>query len=745
MTMSLLKGRTVTINKYARPCRVAFIVNTGNPEEEFAKVIEWSTFNVGGPCNSIFLQKSLRNDFFRELLYLHDPDFIMHLGSGEREIRKVLDRLSPFAKWTKKAFDGERSLAGVPLSEFMKEWESKSKVSLSATPTDQNLFLASAAVVGILSEDHRNALSRWFDFTNVDFQKRETELMKEQPFGGMLRQNMTSLPSGGRFLERCYAVNETTESTPFVSCIVVDNPDSLEAISLYWNLRATYHTEPYIFFLPKQLLESSRTEAEQFLWSCARTGTNGVIRILSSSLTPRHIGASVRGLFSVDTKCDQLSKTRFRVEKSGKQVILDLTSIHAGDLFEHAHRYYGEVESTPVTFDDNGGYLSCLHSKQEPSFSQAYHVIDFDIPFFKPTKSKTLQEQFGFGDSDRLSKTGVSVLLGGYAHQEDLLYLRLVDDLEGIGSIAADHGLAIRASDKGKMASQLLRMLGDFHELRFLSGSNVISFLRRYAMPMRQMPDYESALDYEGITRELRSQYSNHVFVDSFLQWLLRRKLLRTGIIVRCKKCYDRQFVPINMVRERISCQGCRSFLEMPLDGFRHLRLYYVPNSLLVNSVRQGFLPHLLALYLLATHDESRSYGNLTFFYPGVEIIKRSKVVGELDFVLVFDNEIITGECKQTSELTADDVTKTVTLSKSIGADVVSFCTTERFPLQIARKIEKSSRKKGVKSVVFDQRDLTNQSTWRWMWRERARRGEKAIEPDQKLFCEDVIRASGGE
>ena len=316
---------------------------------------------------------------------------------------------------------------------------------------------------------------------------------------------MRFLPGRTEWYERCYAVNETTKSGPFGSCIVLDDPDNLEAISLFWNLRATYHTEPHIFFLPWQLLESGRTEAEQFLWSCARTGTEGVIRILSSSLASRQIGETVRGLFSADTKCDELSKERFRIEKNGKRVILDLTSVHADDLFEYAHRHYGDLDSTPISFDDNGGYLSCLHSKPETSYSQAYHVIDFDIPFFKPTKSKTLQEHLGFGDSDRLSKTGVSVLLGGLAHQEDLLYLRRVDDLEGIGSIAADHGLAVRASDKGKMASQLLSMLKDFHELRFLSGSNVISFLRRYvtanhsAMPMRQMPDYESALDYEGL------------------------------------------------------------------------------------------------------------------------------------------------------------------------------------------------------------------------------------------------------
>ena len=187
MIMSLLKGRTVTVNKYARPCRVAFIVNTKTPKQEFAKIIEWSTFNVGGPCNSIFLQESLRKDFFRELLHLHDPDFVIHLGTEERAIRKALEGLSPFAKWTKKAFDGERFLAGVPLSEFMKEWETKFRVSLSATRTDQKLFLASAAIVGILSEEHRNALSRWFDFTDMNYEKRETELMNVQPFAGMLR------------------------------------------------------------------------------------------------------------------------------------------------------------------------------------------------------------------------------------------------------------------------------------------------------------------------------------------------------------------------------------------------------------------------------------------------------------------------------------------------------------------------------------------------------------------------------
>jgi len=200
------------------------------------------------------------------------------------------------------------------------------------------------------------------------------------------------------------------------------------------------------------------------------------------------------------------------------------------------------------------------------------------------------------------------------------------------------------------------------------------------------------------------------------------------------------------MVKQRLRCQGCRSFLELPLDDYRHLKLHYAPNSLLVNALGQGFLPHLLALYFLALgNDGGRSYENLTFFYPGIEIMKKERVLGELDFVLVFDNEVIAGECKLGPKLTQDEVAKTINLSKNIGADVVTFCTTDKFSTRIIKEIEKVGRRERMKTVVLGGRDLTNQSTLRWINRERYRRGDKEIQSDMKLFCDDVIRSLSRE
>jgi hypothetical protein len=421
-------------------------------------------------------------------------------------------------------------------------------------------------------------------------------------------------------------------------------------------------------------------------------------------------------------------------------------------LFEYAHRYYGEEDSVPVSFDEDGAYLPYPQSKLGASDSTAYHVVDFDIPFFKPTRSKGLQQYLGFGDAERISRTGVSVLLGGYAPTHDNLYMRLIDHLEGIRCIASDRGLIARASDKGKMATQLFNLMGSIHEVRFLTGANVISFLqtcvaiRHSKKSMNQTLGDAPPLDYDGISRNLKSQYTNHDFVTSFVRWMLRRRLLRAGIVARCNHCYSRQFALIDSVRHKLRCQGCRSFIEIPQDDYRHLKLHYVPNSLLVNAVGQGYLPHLLALYFLAVNSHGgRSYRNLTFFCPGVEVIRKKSLLGELDFVLLFDGEVIAGECKQGTQLNQHGLTKTINLSKSIGADVVAFCTTENFSKRTIREIEKIGYKKGIRTAILDGRSLTNQSVDRWIWRERARRGDKQIQPDLKLFCDDVVRSLSRE
>ena len=739
---SLLKGHTITVARYARPCRAAFILNTKNPKEELLKIIEWCTFNIGGPHNSIFLQKSLRKGFFKELLTLCDPDWVIWIGNQEKPIRKFVDALLPFQKDQDKTFNGQ-SLLGIALPKFVKEWKSKFNVTLSATPPDDRISLASAAIVGILSEDHKSSLSQWFDFKEQDYRnENEQQLLTEQPYTGMISTNIEFLPGGISYFEPCYEVDEASKAKPFESCIVVDKADNLEAITLFWNLRAAHHRSADTFFLPVHFLESNKSETERFLWGTARTQTEGVVRILTCSLTPRYLADQIRRLFSVDARHHELSKGRYQVEKGGQRMILDLTLVHPSGLFERGHRFYGERDTTAVSFDENGGYLQIPQSKLGASDRQAYHVVDFDIPFLKPAKSKTMEVFLGFGSGERLSRLGLSELVGGYVFHDNLLYLRLLDDLAGIRSVASDHGLTIKASDKGKMATQLLSMIGNPHEVRFLSGSNVISYLRKQAqlrkpkISMNQSPEYP--LNYSGICQNLTSPYTQSDFVTSLIRWMLRKQLLRAGIVVRCDQCYTKQFLIIDSIRHEQQCLGCRSLLEVPSDGYQHLELYYVPNTLLMNAIGQGFLPHLLALYFLTvTNHDGRSYENLTFSYPGVEISKEQKSLGELDFVLIFDNEIITGECKMGTELTKAEITKTVNLSKQIGASVAAFCTTSKFPKRIVREIDRIGRQREIRTVVLGGEDLTNQSYLRSILR-RNRNG--GIQPDLKLYCDDVIR-----
>jgi len=749
--MMSLKGHTVSVNRYVRPSRVALIVNVKNPEEELAKVIEWCTFSVCGPHNSIFLAKSLKENLFKELLYLHDPDFVVWVGKEDRFARKIVEGLSSFSKSKCMAFDG-KNLLGITLPMFMKQWKARFKATLSTTPPDHRLFLSSAAIMGILSEDHRQALSQWFDFEDVDYRKaNDTRLMTRQPFTGMIRTNMEFLGRVNLYFQRCYATDEV-ERRFFETCIVVDKPDNLAAISLFWNLRAIYHTQPYIFFLPSHFLESKKAETEQFLWSIRGVARERFVRILSCSLSPRFIGDILERLFSDDVRCDEFSKDQYRVEKNENRVVLDLTTARPSDLFDYAHMYYGESDSTPVSFNEKGGYLPYPQPKLGACDPEAYHVVDFDIPFFKPIRSKTLKWYLGFGDAQRLSRAGVSVLLGGYASQiEDHLYLRLIDNAEGIGSSASDRGLLASASDKGKMATQFLNMMESIHETRFLTGSNVIAFLRRYDGPhsARKSKSHKigdsSPLNYDDLSRSLMSQYADQLFVRSFVGWMLRRRLLTAGIVVRCGHCYNRQFVLIDQIRHQLRCPGCRSLLEIPLDDYRHLTLHYVLNTLLVSAIHQGFLAHLLAAYFLIMNNHGgRSYRNLTFFYPGVKVSKEGKSLGELDFVLMFDGEIITGECKLGGELTSDEVAKTITLSKRIGADVVTFCTTDKFSNRSIREISKVGRKKRITTAVIDGRYLADQSAERWMWKERAHRGER-VPPDSKLFCDDVVRSLSKE
>lgn len=745
---SRLKNTLLSVRRYQRPLKLAFIIADEDVSGTIGNIINWCSFDVSGAVSLIYSSKSLENRFNQSLIKEHDPDIFIKVGKiSKSDIECLENKYQPFNTWE---WDEIKDSENYPTNLIKILSYKKFPVQecyVSSKKESDELFLLSATLFGFLLPKQREGLKEYLKILDDQiYMDDPIGILKHQPYGGII--NLCKMLFWGSSSEsydnaRCYDVSEKKIEV-YHDCLVIDGIDNWDNLSLFWNLRA--HFGRRIRFLPRFIVDDKKEVLIDFFWNDLKDNHN--LTILSNSLATTEL---LRLLNSLPNA---------RLEKKNSDYILKLTrgdkskffkiKTKADDWSEVCGKIriaFGRNDKIPVHFSERGGMVEMPEPTLFDPKSYGSYAVDFEIPFFKPTKSESLRYGLGLGSETRISSLGLTAFQGLFSNDK-FVPIRAVDSMEAIKYIVSDYGFDVRESDKGKMATRLLSMLKSLYELHILSGEDVVSFLKQSNPLIRneerktiKKPDEDAAINFSRISEFLNIQkesYLTRQFAEKIVTWMVNHGFLKLGAKITCENCFNKQWISIDQIKQRMACNACFSEIQMPMNNLHHLEWSYLLNVLLGESIDQGFLAHLLTIHYL-TYENRLSAEKITYFYPGINIFKNGTHIAELDLYVVSENEVIIGECRIGSDITEKDIDKVISISEDLCADVVLFCTLDNFSKECIDLINKKASQTLLKIVVLQRDQLLNQTFDRKLKKLhfQQRGSEKSY---RQLFIEDIMR-----
>jgi ribosomal protein S27E len=269
-------------------------------------------------------------------------------------------------------------------------------------------------------------------------------------------------------------------------------------------------------------------------------------------------------------------------------------------------------------------------------------------------------------DSTRLASTGIRRTL-----DQNLIELKEPDNFEIVKAVFKDKELDISLSDKGHIANKVISLLGGLEKCDILTDNEVIKLIR-------------GMIDKEGNPvikplNEVKAFFKKDK--EKNVENLLKFKILFRGYNIKCKDCGTNNWVSINDAKETISCSGCLNEISLPINS----EVIYKLNSLVIHSFNQGALTHINNIVRIRK-------ANFKFYVPGLKILSLDR---ELDMVLITDDGIIIGECKNNAkELKTQEYDSIMHIGELIKAKKVVFGS-------LFNKFSKAIKGKNDSEVIF--------------------------------------------
>lgn len=262
-----------------------------------------------------------------------------------------------------------------------------------------------------------------------------------------------------------------------------------------------------------------------------------------------------------------------------------------------------------------------------------------------------------------------------------------------VTAMCEDNDLTVRTSPAGHHGAQLARMLGSRAAFVDLFSGPLLTAMRDMRPTARSTSDaYPNGdgvridqglgcLTFDGVhsrTRGLTAEQTRDL-LDSALD----SGVLRRGLALLCGICEQAQFVQVDRLGQRWSCNRCdasnalnRTAWKMPNnEPVWYYDLHPVGHNLLANN---GEVPALLSAHLRA-----RLRGNSRLHdIDEVEILRDGQAIVELDLVACMDDSIIIAECKRPGNLGVNgkraglrEVLKKCDAARYLRADIMIFAT----------------------------------------------------------------------
>ena len=717
-----------------------------------SEIIEWCCITFGGANHAFFTVSSLSKLYFQQMLEMHDPEIFVPIGvEAEKKINEMFPGERFFQKWSWDKIKNNK-LIEIKLHDYLNKLKyPKQKSKITITPNNHDTYLLSLCKLGCISKENMSIFESVMDFEEIDFSKLPfNEILKLSRFSGLINNNRYLLVKGTRFKTFCYE-SSYFKIKPSIRAVLLIEDFNIEGFCAYWNLLSIFQFEASFYWIPKKFF----IEKKEDIISLFLKGNEDIKKIdecgiLGLNINKKNILDLLKDIFGFDIKIEKdenICIANIKI-KNEHDINFYIITKHLNELFGNIEKFYGERDKINITFNDLYGILEFKKPNYLDQHEITYYVNDFSIPLFKPCKSINLNHKLGFVSGlIRISNEGLSFIRGGWIDRDDFIYLRLLDNITAIESIFADKKIRIKKSDKGKRAEYLLNLFELLYEIRFLSGKYILELIKKcnpYVTKKgstRRIPNTEEAINYNRIRQILnisKLNYLNENYAKKIVNWFIRKHFLKPGIIVKCKNCYNSQWLQIDDIRQEIQCQGCFSKISIPMDNFNHLQLTYVINDLLGRSIEQGFLSHLFLLHYL-TYENHDSYSNLTYYYPGIELYENDNCIGEIDLFIVSSRKKIACECKIGKDVSIEDIDKFIRLCEKIEADVIIFSNLYDFSTECIKNIKKRCKKTNLKIAIIQGKDLINQCELREPIKQRSinEGNEKTY---HQIFSEQLLK-----
>lgn len=246
----------------------------------------------------------------------------------------------------------------------------------------------------------------------------------------------------------------------------------------------------------------------------------------------------------------------------------------------------------------------------------------------------------------------------------------------------------VGSSDKGRSAEISARLWGgrdalldSFRATRPL----LIEFTRKAASDSTfshhdglPISGYGVVLTIDGCARALDVDLS---VARGHVDRMVRQKILRRGVVLRCIDCFGRSFIAVDALGQQAECPRCSSAIPLLAgswgDAKEPVWYYSLHGAVRKLMEHNGDIPILGAAYLRKNARHYVDDTELELHVPG-----RSKAFCEIDLIAVMDGEIVIGEAKRNPKKVGGvaDLDKLIDLAVLLHADVIALLSGEDAP-----------------------------------------------------------------
>ena len=661
-TEPVFERRIATV--LARPLRLAFVINETEPTEQLFRYIEYNSIIWGGYYN-VFLPtdgKTLRIDW-RQTLSNYDPDLVILCGEMEEELIKELNVCCyPYYMWKwsdnviSKNLSGNDPFGCIPviyhrLHLYQENRPiAQSNVRIPQIQPSSPYYECAAAQFGTLPE-------RYISF-DTEALKAEMVELSDDSLEAYLAcvSELDSRLTPIRLTKSDLSLVTYDPLTRFA--IVITRGHLASDLCLFWDLRM-WRSLGYkgTLLLPFSVL-TDECNAQILAQWCNKSvqGTNNIALASTSVCTEQLLGLREQLLHHLDLKIEFVD--------------IWFSNFTLGSIY-----VYGVEKQEEISLEDRRFRLGTPRPAFAEHLRYGKWVIDIDFgkvgyatQGFVPPQYEGLSNLLSGDPEDWVVKInhGLSVRLASehlsyrVDHRQQSVVGRIPTETEVFSRLLQNNGYRVITTDKCRYIEGMSRLIEDLQEFKVWRDGKVRDLF--YAMQDGTAYTPSEMMSYLKPGSNSKEAYS--MVAD-----LARKRVFLRGFTIKCPACDLARWYPTGDVAEVMSCAGCLTRLQPPIEAPFHYRL----NDLVSRGIDQGSVSVLLTvLFFQALARKS------FLFVPGFEVCKAEQAV-DLDIVASCDGHLFVAECKdireepspETVEAMALQLTSIVEVARDIDAEAV--------------------------------------------------------------------------